>query len=65
MLDFLKFPRKIRDTIYEYCLVVDGYINPYNEFFGYDDYEEYKGDIPGISLLFLNKIIHQESTSIL
>jgi len=65
MSDFEKFPREIRDMIYELCLCVDGILVPYPESFETDDEDEVMGHKPEVALLALNKQIRDETLPIL
>lgn len=62
---FEKFPREIRDMIYELCLCVDGILDPYPEWFTSDHIPKIKGRKPEVALLALNKQIRDEALPIL
>lgn len=65
MPHFLDLPPELRDTIYEYCLVVEGEINPYPT-----DYEKQElmrpfPRKPDVSLLLVSKLIRAEAEIVL
>jgi len=65
MSGFEKFPREIRDIIYELCLCVDGILVPYPEWFTSDNTPKVKGRKAEVALLALNKQIRDEVLPIL
>lgn len=42
-MSFIDLPPEIRNEIYGLCLIVDGHITPYPEFYPYDKTLDYKG----------------------
>ena len=65
MSSFEKFPREIRDVIYELCLCVHGNLVPYPEPSKPDCEDDLKGPKPAVALLALNKQIRAEALPIL
>jgi len=61
MSTFHKFPREIRDIIYEYSLSVSHTLIPYNPLYNH----QHRADNPAIALLSVSKSIRQEALPIL
>ena len=55
MLNFIGFPRGVRDVMYEEALCGDGNLVPYPE--TYQCEGDYEGDPPTVALLAVNKQI--------
>ena len=55
-------PREIRDQIYGYCLIVDGEIMPYDEYYLASKKE--RAAPPNLSLLKVNKMVRAEAMEI-
>lgn len=63
--NFEKFPREIREMIYELCLCVDGILTPYPDCSMADYRPKVKERTPEAALLALNKQIRDEAIPIL
>jgi hypothetical protein len=61
MCTFHKFPREIRDIIYQYSLSVPHTLIPYNPPYNH----QHRADNPAIALLSVNKAVRQEALPIL
>lgn len=66
MAGFLSLSLEIREMIYEFALVVDGYIDPYGDYVEreYLPLPEHQGKIPGIGLLQVCRFINSEAVPI-
>ena len=63
---FMKLPREIRDKVYSCCLMVEGHITPYPEYYRYRRNLDYKGDKlrSFIGILSVSELVHDEAAPI-
>jgi len=62
-VDFMGFPREVRDMVYELALCVDGVLAPCVEHYTIDN--DYKGPPPTVALLATNKRVRDETLPVL
>lgn len=63
---FMKLPRELRNKVYCVCLMVEGHVTPYPEWYCHDDSLDYKGDkiTSFLPLLRVSRDIRQEASPI-